>query len=215
MPKSVTSSWLCFVRLFHTPSLSPTQTTYGLASDADFFFRPRRFILLFLPMRSLDLGYWDFDSLSFKIVQNFSVIISWQAALTANVHRICYKLSCMRGQTLCIYFPGKERGSKEVSVCFSIVVKIAFLPLYFWKETYTQLSVNRHLYKADNWCWFLPFSCYFSVSILSQDTHPFKTDNRHFWNRQRTLKKCSIEWKYLKNTSKQYTVNCLFYYFAD
>ena len=96
-----------------------------------FCFRPRRFFLLFLLMRSLVLGYWDFDSLSVKIVQNFSVIISWQAALTANVHRICYKLSCMRGQTLCIYFPGKERGSKEVSVCFSIVVKIAFLPLYF------------------------------------------------------------------------------------
>ena len=110
------------------------------------FFRPRQFFLLFVPMRSLVLGYWDFDSLSFKIVQNFSVIISWQAALTANVHHIdhiCYKLSCMRGQTLCIYFPGKERGSKEVSVCFSIVVKVALLPLYFWKETYTQLSLNR------------------------------------------------------------------------
>ena len=125
-------------------------------------------------MRSLVLGYWDFDSLSFKIVQNFSVIISWKAALTANVHHICYKLSCMSGQTLCISFSGKERGSKEVSVCFSIVVKIAFLPLYFWKETYTQLSLNRHLCKADNWCWFLPFSCYFSVSILSQDTHHLK-----------------------------------------
>lgn len=131
------------------------------------FFRPRRFFLLFLPMRSLVLGYWDFDSLSFKIVQNFSVIISWKAALTANVHHICYKLSCMSGQTLCISF-------SEVSVCFSIVVKIAFLPLYFWKETYTQLSLNRHLCKADNWCWFLPFSCYFSVSILSQDTHHLK-----------------------------------------
>ena len=138
------------------------------------FFRPRRFFLLFVPMRSLVLGYWDFDSLSFKIVQNFSVIISWKAALTANVHHICYKLSCMSGQTLCISFSGKERGSKEVSVCFSIVVKIAFLPLYFWKETYTQLSLNRHLCKADNWCWFLPFSCYFSVSILSQDTHHLK-----------------------------------------
>ena len=138
------------------------------------FFRPRRFFLLFVLMRSLVLGYWDFDSLSFKIVQNCSVIISWQAALTANVLRICYKLLCMRGQTLCIYFSGKERGSKEVSVCFSIVVKIAFLPLYFWKETYTQLSLNRHLCKADNWCWFLPFSCYFSVSILSQDTHHLK-----------------------------------------
>ena len=189
MPKSVTSSWLCFVRLFHTPSLSPTQTTYRLASPADFFFRPRRFFLLFVPMRSLVLGYWDFDSLSFKIVQNFSVIISWQAALTANVHHICYKLSCMRGQTLCIYFSGKERGSKEVSLCFSIVVKVAFLPLYFWKETYTQLSLNRHLCKADNWCWFLPFSCYFSVSILSQDTHPlkrttdtFETVNGHLRN---------------------------------
>ena len=107
------------------------------------FFRPRRFFLLFLPMRSLVLGYWDFDSLSFKIVQNFSVIISWKAALTANVHHICYKLSCMSGQTLCISFSGKERGSKEVSVCFSIVAKVAFLPLYFWKETYTQLSLNR------------------------------------------------------------------------
>ena len=138
MPKSVTSSWLCFVRLFHTPSLSPTQTTYGLASRANFFFRPRRFFLLFLPMRSLVLGYWDFDSLSFKIVQN-----CWKAALTANVHHICYKLSCMSGQTLCIYFSGKERGSKEVSVCFSIVAKVAFLLLYFWKETYTQLSLNR------------------------------------------------------------------------
>ena len=53
-----------------------------------FFFRPRRFFLLFLPMRSLVLGYWDFDSLSFKIAKNFSVIISWQAALTANVHHI-------------------------------------------------------------------------------------------------------------------------------
>ena len=95
------------------------------------FFRPRQFFLLFLPVRSLVLGYWDFDSLSFKIVQNFSVIISWQAALTANVYHICYKLSCMSGQTLCIYFPGKERGSKEVSVCFSIVAKVAFLPLYF------------------------------------------------------------------------------------
>ena len=174
------------------------------------FFRPRRFFLLFVPMRSLVLGYWDFDSLSFKIVQNFSVIISWQAALIANVHHICYKLSCMRGQTLCIYFPGKEGGSKEVSVCFSIIDKVAFLPLYFWKETYTQLSLNRHLYKADIWCGFLPFFLlFFCIYTLSGHT-PFKTDNRHFWNRQRTL-----EWKYLKNTSKQYTVNCLFYYFAD
>ena len=215
MPKSVTSSWLCFVRLFHTPSLSPTQTTYGLASPADFFFRPRRFFLLFLPKRSLDLGYWDFDSLSFKIVQNFSVIISWQAALTANVHHICYKLSCMRGQTLCIYFSGKERGSKEVSVCFSIVVKVAFLPLYFWKETYTQLSLNRDTSIRQTPCvGSCRFLLFFCIYTLSGHT-PFKTDNRHFWNRQRTLKKCSIEWKYLKNTSKQNTVNCLFYYFAD
>ena len=67
-----------------------------------FFFAHAGFFSFFLPMRSLDLGYWDFDSLSFKIVQNFSVIISWKAALTANVHHICYKLSCMSGQTLCI-----------------------------------------------------------------------------------------------------------------
>ena len=95
-------------------------------------------------------------------------------AFTANVHHICYKLSWMSGQSLCIYYPEKERGSKEVSVCFSIVVKVAFLPLYFWKETYTQLSLNRHLYKADTCCWFLPFFCYFSVSILSEDTRPLK-----------------------------------------
>ena len=175
MPKSVTSSWLCFVRLFHTSSLSPTRLPIG-SLRSQIFFRPRRFFLLFVPMRSLVLGYWDFDSLSFKIVQNFSVIISWQAALTANVHRICYKLSCMRGQTLCIYFPVKERGSKEASVCFSIVVKVAFLPLYFWKETYTQLSLNRDtsIRQTTGVGSCRLFVIFLYLMILSQDTHHLK-----------------------------------------
>ena len=74
------------------------------------FFRPHRFFLLFLPMRSLVLGYSDFDSFSFKILQNCSVIISWQAALTANVHHICYNIMYERADTLYIlYREGKRK----------------------------------------------------------------------------------------------------------
>ena len=88
------------------------------------------------------LGFW------LVILQNCSKFFCYNLLASSSyshVHHICYKLSCMSGQTLCIYFPGKERGSKEVSVCFSIVVKVAFLLLYFWRDTHSTLSQQTPL----------------------------------------------------------------------
>ena len=130
-----------------------------------FFSAHADFFLLLLPVRSLVLGYWDFDSF----------------ILHSQCLPYLFKLSCMSGQTLYIYFPGEARRSKEVSVCFSIVVKVAFLPLYFWKDT--AYTVNSLLTDASirrtTGVDFYRFFCYFSSSVLSQDTHPFKTDNGH------------------------------------
>ena len=110
-------------------------------------------------------------------------------------------------------FQGRKEEVKKYRCAFPLLSKLLSF-CYIFEETHTQLSLNRHLYKADTWCWFLPFFLlFFFIYTLSRHT-PFKTDNRHFWNRQRTLKKCSIEWKYLKNTSKQYTINCLFLLFC-
>ena len=121
------------------------------------FFRPRRFFLLFLPMRSLVLGYWDFDSLSFKIVQNFSVIISWQAALIANVHHICYKLSCMKYRC-----------------AFPLLTKLlSFRYIFEKRHTLNSLLTDTSIRQTPG-VGSCRIYCYFSVSILSQDTHPLK-----------------------------------------
>ena len=185
MPKSVTSSWLCFVRLFHTSSLSPTRLPIG-SLRSQIFFRPRRFFLLFVPMRSLVLGYWDFDSLSFKIVQNFSVIISWQAALTANVHRICYKLSCMRGQTLCIYFPGKEEEVKKYQCAFPLLSKLlSFRYIFEKRHTLNSLSTDTSIRQTTGVgsCRFLVIFLYLysrrTHTPLKRTTDTFETVNGH------------------------------------
>ena len=148
------------------------------------FFRPRRFFLLFVPMRSLVLGYWDFDSLSFKIVQNFSVIISWQAALTANVHRICYKLSCMRGQTLCIYFPGKEEEVKKYQCAFPLLSKLlSFRYIFEKRHTLNSLSTDTSIRQTTGVgsCRFLVIFLYLyslrTHTPLKRTTDTFETVN--------------------------------------
>ena len=131
----------------------------------------------------------------------------------------CYNLLASSSHSQCppylIYtFQGRREEVKKYRCAFPLLSKLlSFRYIFEKRHTLNSLLTDTSIRQTAGVgsCRFLLFFCIYTLSGHT----PFKTDNRHFWNRQRTLKKCSIEWKYVKNTSKQYTINCLVYYFAD
>ena len=90
----------------------------------------------------------------------------------------CYNLLASSSHSQCppylIYtFQGRREEVKKYRCAFPLLSKLLSFR-YIFEKRHTLNSLNRHLYKADTCCWFLPFFCYFSVSILSEDTRPLK-----------------------------------------